>query len=367
MSIKILCITNHDCTPHSARPETETFLGVKKLGLDISIMLPLNPPHLEAFKKQGIKISELSIKKRIDFAAIRKIREFIKKHHIDILHTFNNQAAINGYLATLFLDTKIIMYRGIVANVSFFNPSSWLSYLNPKVSRVVCVADAIRDYFRSMSFLGLKQRKDKFITIYKGHDLNWYQDKPASLAPFNIPDDAFVVGCIANSRRRKGLEFLIRSAQWIDPSKNIHFLLIGHMDADYLKKEYQLSPAKHRIHLVGYRSDASALMASCHASVLPSLRREGLPKSVIESMVYGTPAIVTDSGGSPELIEDKVSGLIVPPADDNAIAKAIEFLYDNQELRKQMGVNARKRIDQSFNIRQTIQQTYDLYCEVMQE
>lgn len=367
MAIKVLCITNHDCTPHSAKPETETFLGVKRLGIDLSIMFPLNAPHLEQLQQESINISELSFKKRIDLDAIKKIRAFIKEQHIDIIHTFNNQAAVNGYLATLFLDTKIIMYRGIVANVSFFNPSSWLSYLNPKVSKVVCVANAIRDYFRNMSFLGLKQQRDKFITIYKGHDLDWYQDKPASLAEFDIPEDAFVVGCIANSRRRKGLEYLIRSAKWIDPGKNIHYLLIGHMDADYLKKEYEQSPGRKRIHFAGYRSDASALMASCHASVLASVRREGLPKSVIESMVYATPPIVTDSGGSPELIEDKVSGMIVPPADDKAIAKAVEFLHDNEELREKMGGNARHRIKQNFNIQQTIQQTYDLYCQVMNE
>jgi glycosyltransferase involved in cell wall biosynthesis len=330
-------------------------------------MFPLNAPHLEQLQQEGISISELSIKKRFDLAAIKTIRAYIKNHHIDIIHTFNNQAAVNGYLATLFLDTKIIMYRGIVANVSFLNPSSWLSYLNPKVSRVICVANAIRDYFRNMSFLGLRQRRDKFITIYKGHDLAWYQNRPASLAEFNIPEGAFVVGCIANSRRRKGLEYLIRSAKWIEPGKNIHYLLIGHMDADYLKEEYEKSPARDRIHFAGYRSDASALIAACQASALPSIRREGLPKSVIESMVYAIPAIVTDSGGSPELIEHEVSGMIVPPADDKAIAEAIQFLHDNDELRQKMGANARHRISEKFNIEQTIQQTYELYCQVMKE
>lgn len=367
MTIKVLCITNHDCSAHSAKPETETFIGVKKLGIDMTVMFPLNAPHLKQLQDEGVKISELEIKKRIDISAIKKIRQLIKTQHIDIIHTFNNLTAVNGLLATLFLDTKVIMYRGIVANVSFFNPSSWLSYLNPRVSRVVCVANAIRDYFRGMSFLGLRQRKDKFITIYKGHDLDWYQDKPASLEEFDIPEGAFVVGCIANSRRRKGLEYLIRSATWLNPEKNIHYLLIGNMDADYLQQEYQDSIAKQRIHFAGYRTDAAALMASCHASVLPSLRREGLPKSVIESMVYGTPPVVTDSGGSPELIEHKISGLIIPPADDKAIAAAIEYLHDHDDDRKQMGIAARQRISKAFNIQQTIEQTYNLYVKVMQE
>jgi L-malate glycosyltransferase len=364
MSIKVLCLTDHGCTPHSARPETETFLGVKKLGIDIELMLPLNAPHLQQFKDADIPITELVIRKRFDFNAIKKIRKTIITHNIDIIHTFNNRTAINGLLACIGLNTKIIMYRGIVANVSFLNPSSWLSYLNPKVSKVVCVANAIRDYFWKMSFLGLGLNKSKFMTIYKGHNLDWYNETPADLKQFNIPEDAFVVGCIANSRPRKGLEYLIRAAGDISEHLNIHFLLIGDMSADYLVQAVESNPNKKQIHLVGHRSDATALIAACNISVLPSLRREGLPKSVIESMVYGVPAIVTDSGGSPELIENKINGLIIPSGNSESISESIMYMFENRNETLSMGSKARQRIENNFNIQQTIQQTYDLYCEI---
>ena len=334
------------------------------MGIDLELMFPLNAPHLQQFKEAGIPITELVITKRFDIAAIKKIRSTVINHEIQIIHTFNNRTAINGLLACIGLNTKIIMYRGIVANVSFFNPSSWLSYLNPKVSKVICVANAIRDHFWNMKFLGLGLNKDKYITIYKGHNLNWYNHEPANLNEFNIPEDAFVVGCIANTRPRKGIEYLIRSAKWIPENKNIHFLLIGDMNADYLIKEVNDSPNKEKIHLVGYRSDAIALIAACDTSVIASIRREGLPKSVIESMVYNVPPIVTDSGGSPELIENNISGLVVPPANDKAIAEAIMYMFEHDDERKNMGTKAKQRIEENFNIQQTIEQTYNLYVEL---
>ena len=68
----------------------------------------------------------------------------------DILHLFSNKALQNGLAASRGLPVKIVAYRGIVGNVSFFSPVSWLRFLNPRIDRIVCVADAVRDYFLQM-------------------------------------------------------------------------------------------------------------------------------------------------------------------------------------------------------------------------
>jgi glycosyltransferase involved in cell wall biosynthesis len=106
-------------------------------------------------------------------------------------------------------------------------------------------------------------------------------------------------------------------------------------------------------------------MASCDAYVLPALRREGLPKGVIEAMVYGVPPVVTDSGGSPELIEDGSSGLVVPPGDPRAIGAALSQLIDQPALRRRMGNNARERIRSHFRIEDTINKTFNLYKQLL--
>jgi len=75
-----------------------------------------------------------------------------------------------------------------------------------------------------------------------------------------------------------------------------------------------------RCHFLGHREDALAIVGACDATVLPAIKREGLPKTVIESMALGVVPIVTRTGGSPELLVDGESGLVVPPGDAAALA-----------------------------------------------
>ncbi len=84
-------------------------------------------------------------------------------------------------------------------------------------------------------------------------------------------------------------------------------------------------------------------------------------------MAYGVPPIVTDSGGSPELIEDGISGIVIPPGEPEAIAKAIKRLYEDPEGREAMGRNARSRIERCFRIEDTIKQTLYVYQETLRK
>ncbi|MBT8088038.1 MAG: glycosyltransferase, partial [Gammaproteobacteria bacterium] len=95
--------------------------------------------------------------------------------------------------------------------------------------------------------------------------------------------------------------------------------------------------------------------------------REGLPRSVIEAMAYRVPPVVTDSGGSPELVVDGVSGIIVPPRDAKALAEAFETLYRDAALREQMGHAARERIGADFRNQDTVLKTIALYEELVAE
>ncbi len=360
MSIKVLCITEQ-----SDRPEAETFVGLHREGVEIDVIAHPDGINNGVIAEGGVPLSHLNIRKRVDLDSIRAIRRKLRENRYDILHLFNNKALSNGLLAATGLPVKIIAYRGIVGNVSFVDPASWMTYLNPRVDRVICVAEAIRAFFLNMNFLGLKLNRKKFVTIHKGHKIAWYQNPCENLTKFNIPDDAFVVGCIANIRPRKGIHVLIDAAKYLPKESSIHFLLIGNMESAALKKQIAESPLRDRFHLAGFRRDAAALIGGCQVSVLPALKREGLPKVVIESMAYGVPAIVTDSGGSPELIEQGKSGIVVPPGDARAIADAIMSLYNDREKCSRMGAEARSRIDRDFNNRQTVEKTLQLYRELV--
>src|SRR5690606_36593192 len=112
---------------------------------------------------------------------------------------------------------------------------------------------------------------------------------------------------------------------------------------------------------LGYRDDAPALTAACDVFVLPSTRREGLARSLIEAMAYGVAPVVTDRGGSPELVQDGACVLVVPVADAPALARAIRTLHDDPDRRARLGSAARVRIRNDFRIEDTIARTLALY------
>ncbi|MBT8108702.1 MAG: glycosyltransferase family 4 protein [Gammaproteobacteria bacterium] len=351
-------------TAHSDLPETQMFIGLKRAGVEFEVMCPDDAPHRQKLIDSGVEVHSLELKGRLDSDGASRIRQRLVGGQFDILHTFNNKAVSNGLRASKGLDVSFIAYRGIEANVSVFDPASWTTYLHPRVDKIICVADAIRQYLVNMKFLWWRFPADKAITIYKGHDLGWYQAPAVPRSEFGIPQDAFVVGCTANERPRKGLPYLVEAAKLLPHDADIHFLLIGNIGGAKTLQRIAESPARDRFHLTGFRRDAPQVLASCNACILPAIKREGLPKGIIEGMVHAVTPIVTDSGGSPELIEHGKSGLIIPPQSSQAIADAILRLYEDRSVCRQMGVEAQRRIQRDFHVSKTIEQTLSLYREL---
>ncbi len=352
-------------TGHSDLPETHMFIGLKEAGVHLEVMCPDKAPRRQLLLDAGVPVHSLDLKSRFDKDGTAQIRQRLQDGQFDILHTFNNKAVSNGLRASKALPVKFIAYRGIEANVSVFDPASWTTYLNPRVDKIICVADAIRRYLANMKFLWWRFPPGKAITIHKGHDLSWYQAPPVSRDELGLPDNAFVVGCTANERPRKGLPYFIEAARQLPEHADIHFLLIGEIGGPKTMQSIENSPASERIHLTGFRTDAPQVLASCDVCILPALKREGLPKGIIEGMVYGVTPIVTDSGGSPELIEQGKSGLIIEPASSSAIAGAITRLYEDRDACRQMGEEARERIQRDFHYSATIEKTLSVYRELL--
>jgi glycosyltransferase involved in cell wall biosynthesis len=361
MTYRVLCITDR-----SDLPETELFIGLKKTGVDISVIGNPTGKHYHRLKESGIDSHDLILKSRFDIKGIRFIRDLLKKNHFDILFCFNNPAASNVLLASQGMTFKIITYRGVIGNIGFLSAASWTTHLNPRVNRIVCVCSAVRDYILSMRLFSMKIDPQRVVTIYKGHDLGWYNQPAADLSEFNIPPNAFVVGFAGRNRARKGIDVLIGSAEYLPEGAPIHFVLLGKLTGDArLKRLIDHSPFHNNFHLPGWRNDAPAIAGACDTFVLPSMNREGLARAVIEAMAYGTPPIVSNVGGLPEMVEDQQSGLVVPPGNPRAIASAIMELYEHPDKKKKMGENARRRIQTHFNIQTTVEKTRQLFEELL--
>ncbi|MDA7818344.1 glycosyltransferase family 4 protein [Sulfurimonas sp.] len=325
--MNILVLSNSDDLIASIRPEAEIYVSLAKHGYTIIMMTQSSSAYNSRFVEHNIKVIDTSFKKKFDFKLIKKIRSIIKEESIDILYATNSRAISNATFACIGTNTKLVSYRGTTGGLYRHDPSSYLNALNPRVDSIICVSQAVNNHVSKQLF----SKSTKVVTIYKGHDLAWYNFKPVDLNKFSISKDAFNVVCVANDRPIKGLIYLIKAAKLLSHIKNINIILIG---ANIKQKSYldeiDQSGMKERIHILGYRNDVPQIIKACNVLVQPSLR-EGLPKVILEALSVSTPVIASAIEGNMEIINDEFNGLIVPVKDSKAISDKIIELYNSPE------------------------------------
>lgn len=339
-----------------------------KAGVDITVITWPDTSNCKALMAAGVPTIPYFLKGKISPSCIRFMRDELKRGQYGILHMLDKRATMNGLFASIGLNLKLIAYRGIVGNQSYLDPQSWLYLLNPRIDRIICVCEAIRQNLLQLGMPGVRMRRDVPVTIHKGHNPDWYQPPYEDLAQYGIPPGAFVVACTARGVPRKGIPVLLDAINGLPPDLNIHFLFAGtHMDNPRHQKLVAANRYADNIHLHGFLKRMPWTLPNCDITVLPSLRREGLPRAIIEAMIGGVVPIVTDSGGSPDLIVEGESGFIVPPGEAQPIADRIIQLYNDRELHAQMSAAAHERIRKEFTVEKTARKTTALYEEMLAE
>ena len=347
--------------------ETGSFIEMHRRGIDISVITWPGTFNYDALIKAGVPTIPYVLKGKLSQPCIQFIRDKLKRKPYDVLHMLDKRATMNGLWASIGMDIKLVAYRGIVGNLSYFDPLSWLYLLNPRIDRIICVCEAIRQYLLDLGIPGIRLRREAPVTIHKGHNPDWYQPPFEDLRQFGIPDGAFVVACAARGVSRKGIPVLLDAIDQLPPDLDIHFLLAGtNMDNPKYKNLVAVHRYREHIHLHGFLKRMPWILPNCDVVVLPSLRREGLPRGIIEAMIGGAVPIVTNSGGSPELVESGESGFVVTPGESTPIRDRILELYNNRKLLQRISKRARERIRTDFRVEDTAKKTIALYEEIVE-
>lgn len=354
--MKVLAITGD-----SDLPESNLLCELKKLGVDMHIVSPPSNPRLQLFKDAGINVTIAPLNSRFDITTIKILRGLIKTGGFDLIHGLTSRAMSNANIASFGFHAPILGYRGTIGHLSRWDPASWLTFFHPKLVGVSAVSEAVRQYFLSLNFPESRVR-----TIYKGHRISWYSKKPrTTLKDFGIPEDAFVICCVANMRRIKGADILIKAFDDLPAEDNSYLLLIGEVRDKRIRELLTQIKRKDRVKTPGFISSASSYAGACDLFVMPTTEREGFPKGVIEAMCQEVPVIVTKVGGMPELV-DQASGLVVPPKNIGALRDAIQSCMTDRDLSRTKGQNARRRIETVFTVERTASETLSFYKELIE-
>jgi glycosyltransferase involved in cell wall biosynthesis len=120
------------------------------------------------------------------------------------------------------------------------------------------------------------------------------------------------------------------------------------------------------VELWGRRTDMPAVLSSIHVVCLPSTYGEGVPKILLETAASGRAVVTTDWPGCRDAIEPGVTGLLVPPGDESALADALERLLTDSSTRQRFGAAARALAERDFDVRAVVASTLNVYDEVSQ-
>lgn len=357
--MRILVISNYR-DYHTTRPEANIFKQMVKLGVDITIMTYGDSEHAKEFTALGIDVIDFHPQHKFNKVEIQKIKDVITNKNIDLVHAFSNKGSYAAVKAAKGLNVKLMLYRGYAGNLEWWNPSSYLKHLSSRVNVIMCNSIGVERYFKKQLFF----KKEKAITINKGHNTQWYSGYgPIDIKKeLGLSKDTFLLINVANNRKMKGIPYLMKTISMLPKNKNIHLILAGRdMNTKENLKVLKNTGYEDRVHFLGFRKDILNVVAACDVFVLSSLFGESITKSVIEAMSLGKPAIITDIEGNIELIENGIQGFVTPVRNSKAMAQAIVKMVDNPEKTTEMGKAAKARIENELSSKQTVFKLKELY------
>ncbi len=339
------------------------------------IVVQLNPCDSRPIPKEtagGASVLSFPMKRFYGLrgmSQIGKLSKLARQERVDIIHTFFEKSEVAGWLVGRLSNAPIWVTSR--RDLGFKRQSIYkriFRLTSGSCDRCVANCLAVRDEVAREERLA----PEKIDVIYNGLDFENFEKRSNGKnlqAELGLAQDAPLVGMIANLNFEiKGHSHFIRAAKKItEKIPDAEFVLVG--DGALREKYEQMASdlgIRKNIHFLGKRGDVASILAALTVSVLCSTS-EGLSNVILESMAAGKPVIATDVGGNPEMVSDGVTGHLVPPADPEAMARAIISLLKNREKAGEMGAAARKVIQEKFTVKAMVEAYERLYGSLMDE
>lgn len=287
---------------------------------------------------------------------IRKVCSYIKKEEQDYDMIVVENMPQYGPMIKKVSNSKLVLHlHNDYLNIdSFKNKENYSSY-----DKILCVSDFISNRVRAVG----NTNDNKVFTLYNGIDLERFYNNSKSnddiFTKYKIEKNKFNIIYSGRVCPEKGVENLIDAFNMMNDSTLQLIILGGYnygtsKDNDFITNLKKKSLEKNVV-FTGYVNydDINYLYAIADIGVIPSIVNEACPLTAIEMMASGIPVICTNSGGLPELIDDKC-GIIVDRTNlTQNLNQAIKKVYDNKELLENYSRNAKLR-SQNFSRKQYV-------------
>jgi glycosyltransferase involved in cell wall biosynthesis len=321
---------------------------------------------VEFLKKQEIRHETIDIATKSDLSpkilfSLFKISNIIRRDNIEIIHAQTRVTQVLSYWTYKFFSIPYVSTCH-----GFFKSRFNRIFFPCWGMKVIAISQAVRRHLER----DLRVKQEDIELIYNGLDLNDYQGyNQNQLAEYKKQiglKNGPIIGNIARLSSIKGQDYLIRAMREVTvrfPSAQLLFVGDGKIRKDLINLSNNLGLGRNIFFIPSVRNTSSVL-AVMDIFVMSSIQ-EGLGFSIIEAQASGVPVIATSVGGIPELIEDNKTGILIPPGDSTAIAKAIISLLENKQLAEKLAQNAKVNIRDKFSLDKMVDKTEQLYRSVI--
>lgn len=336
-------------------------------GDDVAFVAPRPGSFVELALHEGFRVHRLALGRTFQLGRAAALARLLRRERTDLLHTHALAAAnVLARLGARLAGVPVVAHLHIENR--FRAPTAPLlrrldSATARLCARLVAVSDDTRRAYERQGYPA-----GRIEVVHNGVELDgaW----PATdgvRAELGIPAGAPLVGEIARLCEVKGQRELIHALPLL-PEARVLFvggdLERGGAFKRALERDAERLGVRDRVVFTGHRHDARRLLAELDVLVLPAWT-EGLPLVVLEAMAQRRPVVATPVGGTPEVVADGETGLLVPPRDPAALAGALRRLLDDPDLRRRMGEAGRRRVAERFSAAAMVARVLEIYDEVV--
>ena len=331
---------------------------------------------IEYFAESNIEVVDFQACSKFDLKALSFLHQYLSRNSIDILHTHLFLMHIMGRIAGKCARVPRIVSTHHNLLQSNHKVSRFVEKLTSPLSDVTTVVSraAQESYFSTSEPFSVKAFRSgrKHFTIYNSvntEDINravGNTDIRQVRGELGLKDE-FVFACVGRLHPSKGHKYLIEAVDHLrETHPFIRILIIG--DGPLQKElmgEAQARGLHEQINFIGYRNDVYRILAASNALVQPSVF-EGFGLASAEAMACGLPVISTNLPSIAEVVRHEKTGLLVPPGDSHALAKAMATFVDNPALAAICGANGKQRVEKMFSSQVIVQQYEALYKSLVE-
>jgi glycosyltransferase involved in cell wall biosynthesis len=343
-------------------------LDTSRFGVEVACLRRFGAllPEMEA---TGVPITEYKTTSLYNHVAVWNQMRFVhhlRKRKVGIVHAY-------GFHSNVFAIPPARLAGAAAVLASIRDTGEHLTPMQRRVEKLFCRiadcvvtnAEAVRNRLTREGY-----NAEKIVVIHNGIELTRYARKPAELGlhrELGVPSNTPLVAVFARLNELKGIEYFLQAvAGLIGRFNTVRFLIVGDGASRVELERYaaHLGLQQHVVFL-GFRLDVPTLLSEISVSVLPTLS-EGLSNSLLEAMAASVPVVATKVGGNSEVVQGGVTGILVPPRDADALARAIGQFLEQPSLAAKFGLAGRERVRKQFALERMTQATERLYEGLME-